>query len=33
MPNLILGYVRYTDRISDYVGYLAAAMGRFRHAD
>lgn len=26
MPNLIRSYVRFTDRISDYVGYLAAAL-------
>jgi TRAP-type mannitol/chloroaromatic compound transport system permease small subunit len=26
MPNLIRRYVRFTDRISDYVGYLAAAL-------
>jgi TRAP-type mannitol/chloroaromatic compound transport system permease small subunit len=26
MPSLIRSYVRFTDRISDYVGYLAAAL-------
>jgi TRAP-type mannitol/chloroaromatic compound transport system permease small subunit len=26
MPNLIRRYVQFTDRISDYVGYLAAAL-------
>jgi TRAP-type mannitol/chloroaromatic compound transport system permease small subunit len=26
MPSLIRRYVRFTDRISDYVGYLAAAL-------
>jgi TRAP-type mannitol/chloroaromatic compound transport system permease small subunit len=26
MPNMIRSYVRFTDRISDYVGYLAAAL-------
>ena len=26
MPNLIRSYVRFTDRISNYVGYLAAAL-------
>ena len=26
MPGLIRGYVRFTDRITDYVGYLAAAL-------
>lgn len=26
MRGLIAGYVRFTDRISDYVGYLAAAL-------
>jgi TRAP-type mannitol/chloroaromatic compound transport system permease small subunit len=26
MPNLIRSYVRLTDRMSDYVGYLAAAL-------
>jgi len=26
MPGLIRSYVRFTDRISDYVGYLAAAL-------
>ncbi|HJT14475.1 MAG TPA: TRAP transporter small permease subunit [Dongiaceae bacterium] len=26
MPNLIRSYVRFTDRISDYVGYMAAAL-------
>ena len=26
MPSLIRGYVRFTDRITDYVGYLAAAL-------
>ncbi len=26
MPSLIRSYVRFTDRISDYVGYMAAAL-------
>lgn len=32
MPNLIRSYVRFTDRISDYVGYLAAALVFFMGA-
>jgi TRAP-type mannitol/chloroaromatic compound transport system permease small subunit len=32
MPNLIRSYVRFADRISDYVGYLAAALVFFMGA-